>query len=54
MTKHELIQKLQKKCNLTGQGASEAVEIFFNEMIEACVNGERVEIRGLCSFYIKD
>jgi len=54
LTKHELIQKLQKKCNLTGQGASEAVEIFFNEMIKAFVNGERVEIRGLCSFYIKD
>ncbi|WP_291459666.1 HU family DNA-binding protein [Desulfobacula sp.] len=54
MTKHELTQKLQKKCHLTRQESSEVVEIFFNEMNKAFVDGERIEIRGLCSFYIKN
>ena len=54
MTKHELTQKLQKKCHLTRQESSEVVEIFFNEMNKAFVYGERIEIRGLCSFYIKN
>ncbi|MCD4718347.1 MAG: integration host factor subunit beta [Desulfobacula sp.] len=54
LTKHELTQKLQKKCHLTRQESSEVVEIFFNEMNKAFVDGERIEIRGLCSFYIKN
>ena len=54
MNKLELTQKLQDKCNLTRQEASEVVEIFFSKMTNALVNGDRVEIRGLCSFYIKE
>jgi len=54
LTKPELIQKLKDKCRLTKQEANVVVEIFFNEMAEAFVKGERIEIRGLCSFYIKD
>ena len=54
MNKFELTQKLQDKCNLTRQEASEVVEIFFSKMTNALVNGDRVEIRGLCSFYIKE
>jgi len=53
LNKLELIQKLQDKCNLTRQEASEVVKIFFSEMTNAFVHGDRVEIRGLCSFYIK-
>ena len=30
-----------------------AVNIFFDEMSNAIAIGERVEIRGLCSFYVK-
>lgn len=54
MNKLELIQELKEKCQLTKEEASEVVKIFFNEMANAFVKGERVEIRGLCSFYIKD
>jgi integration host factor subunit beta len=54
LTKPELTQKLKDKCRLTKQEANVVVEIFFNEMAEAFVKGERIEIRGLCSFYIKD
>jgi integration host factor subunit beta len=30
------------------------VDSFFNEMANALAGGDRVEIRGLCSFYVKD
>ena len=29
------------------------MNVFFNEMSNALANGESVEIRGLCSFYVK-
>ncbi len=54
MNKFELTEKLKDKCNLTRQEASEVVEIFFSKMTKAFIDGERVEIRGLCSFYIKE
>jgi integration host factor subunit beta len=54
LNKLELIQELKEKCHLTKEEASEVVKIFFDEMANAFVKGERVEIRGLCSFSIKD
>jgi len=54
LNKFELIQKLKVKCNLTKDEASRIVEIFFNEMADAFVKGERFEIRGLWSFFIKE
>ena len=54
LTKLELIQKLKDKCHLTKEEASKVIEIFFGEMANAFVKEERVEIRGLCSFCIKD
>ena len=29
------------------------VELFFDSMANALIKGDRVEIRGLCSFYVK-
>ena len=29
------------------------VKLFFDEMSKAMANGDRVEIRDLCSFYVK-
>jgi len=54
LNKLELIQELKEKGHLTQKEASKAVEIFFNEMAKAFIKGERVEIRGLCSFFIQD
>ena len=54
MNKLELIQELKKKGHLTREEASKIVEVFFGEMAKAFIKGERVEIRGLCSFNIKD
>ncbi len=34
--------------------AYQVVELFFSEMTNALINGERVEIRGFCSFFIKE
>ena len=54
MNKLELIQNLKEKCNLTKQEADEIVNTFFSEMTDALTNGDRVEIRGFCSFSIKE
>ena len=54
MNKLELIQELKEKCHLTKEEASKVIEIFFGEMTKAFIQGDRVEIRGLCSFFIKD
>ena len=54
MNKLEVIQSL---CTTNGLSKSEATGIvskFFEQMSAALERGDRVEIRGLCSFYIKD
>lgn len=53
MNKLELIQALKKRTDLTKEEAAEVVEIFFDSLIGALANGDRVEVRGLCSFYVK-
>lgn len=53
MNKLELIRKLQNETDLTKADAQAVVDIFFGNMADALVRGDRVEIRGLCSFYVK-
>ena len=53
MNKLELIEALKAEAGLTKNEATAVVNLFFNEMIDALANGDRVEIRGLCSFYVK-
>jgi integration host factor subunit beta len=54
MNKLELISTLKDRANLTKAEAAEIITIFFDSLAESFVNGERVEIRGLCSFHIKE
>ena len=54
MNKLELISTLKQKTNLTKTEAAEVVKIFFDSLSDAFIRGERVEIRGLCSFHIKE
>ena len=54
MNKLELIQALKDATDLTKPEAAVVVEIFFNEMANELVKGGRVEIRGLCSFFVKE
>jgi len=53
MNKLDLIEALKAEAGLTKNEATAVVNLFFNEMIDALANGDRVEIRGLCSFYVK-
>lgn len=54
MNKLELISTLKEKANLTKAEAAEVVKIFFDSLTTAFMEGDRVEIRGLCSFHIKE
>jgi integration host factor subunit beta len=53
MTKSDLIEAMKKESNITKPEATTIVTLFFDEMIDALSKGDRVEIRGLCSFYVK-
>jgi integration host factor subunit beta len=53
MNKLELVQALKDATDLSKSEAA-AVDIFFNGMADALANGNRVEIRGLCSFFVKE
>jgi integration host factor subunit beta len=54
MNKLELISALKDKANTSKSEAAKVVQIFFEYMADAMARGERVEIRGLCSFYVKE
>jgi integration host factor subunit beta len=54
MNKLEIISALKNKVNISKAEAAKVVQIFFDNMADAMVKGERVEIRGLCSFYVKN
>ena len=54
MNKLELIQALKDATNLSRSKAASVVDIFFNEMANELAKGGRVEIRGLCSFFVKE
>jgi integration host factor subunit beta len=53
MNKIELIATLKKETKITKSEAAIIVDLFFNEMSEALSKGDRVELRGLCSFFVK-
>jgi integration host factor subunit beta len=54
MNKAELIQTLCTANGISKVEAAKIVSIFFEKMAIALEKGDRVEIRGLCSFYVKD
>jgi integration host factor subunit beta len=53
MNKMELIDVLRDEAQITKLEAAAVLDLFFNEMTNALAKGDRVEIRGLCSFYVK-
>ena len=54
MNKLELIAMLKNECVISRKEAATIVDLFFESMSEALAKGDRVEIRGLCSFYVKE
>ena len=53
MNKVDLIQALKDSNHLSKSEAETVVNLFFNKMADALAQGDRVEIRGLCSFFVK-
>ena len=53
MNKIDLIQTLKDSNHLSKSEAEAVINLFFNEMADALAQGARVEIRGLCSFFVK-
>ncbi len=53
MNKLELIYLLKIEHRISRKEAAAVVDLFFESMSEALARGDRVEIRGLCSFYVK-
>jgi integration host factor subunit beta len=54
MNKLEIVETLKTEAGLTKNEATIVVNMFFDEMANALANGDRVEIRGFCSFYVKE
>ena len=53
MNKVDLIQALKDSNNLSKSEAETVINLFFDKMANALAKGDRVEIRGLCSFFVK-
>ena len=53
MNKVDLIQELKNSNHLSKSEAETVINLFFDKMADALAKGERVEIRGLCSFFVK-
>jgi len=53
MNKLSLVETLKAETKLTQPEATTVVKIFFDEMADALGKGDRVEIRGFCSFFVK-
>ena len=50
-----LIQALRDSDGSLSKSEAEAVvKLFFDEMTNALAKGDRVEIRGFCSFFVKE
>jgi integration host factor subunit beta len=54
MNKSELIEQLAVKKDIPNKRAEEVVNLIFSSMTDAMVGGDRIEIRGLGSFVIKE
>ncbi len=54
MNKMELINALKNEGMISKKEAATIVDLFFNKISEALAEGDRVEIRGLCSFFVKE
>jgi integration host factor subunit beta len=54
MNKLELINALKNEGMISKKEAATIVDLFFDKISTALSEGDRVEIRGLCSFFVKE
>jgi len=53
MNTADLVTALSKNCDISKVEAKKVVELFFDEMKKALANNGTIQIRGLCTFYVK-
>jgi integration host factor subunit beta len=54
MNKSGLTDALQREAGISKAKAEQVMEILFGEITDALARGERVEIRGFCSLFVKE
>ena len=54
MNKIDLINALKNKCKISKMEAATIVDLFFDKISSALAEGDRVELRGLCTFFVKE
>jgi integration host factor subunit beta len=54
VNKLELIDAMKNECRISKKEAAIVVDLFFDKISSALAEGDRVEIRGLCSFFVKE
>lgn len=54
MNKSDLIVAVSKEADLTQRKSEEIINLVFETMSRALINGDRVEIRGFGSFMVKE
>jgi integration host factor subunit beta len=54
MNKSDLVEAMARESSLSKAKAEQVVELFFDEMADALARGDRVEVRGLCSIFVKE
>jgi integration host factor subunit beta len=53
LNKLELISILKEQADLSKAEVAGVIDLFFDNMADVLARGDRVEIRGLCSFHVK-
>jgi len=54
MNKIELINALKNECKISQKEAATIFDLFFDKISSALAEGDRVELRGLCTFFVKE
>jgi integration host factor subunit beta len=54
MNKSDLIEIISSKANIPKKKAEDVVHLIFDTMTDTLVRGDRIEIRGLGSFTVKN
>ncbi|MDY6837470.1 MAG: HU family DNA-binding protein [Thermodesulfobacteriota bacterium] len=54
MNKSGLVDALQHEVDISKAKAEAVIDIFFDAMSSALAEGDRVEIRGFCSIFVRE
>ena len=54
MNRSDIVIELQKKARISKNEATKVVFGLFDQMADTLADGDRIELRGFCSFYVKD